>query len=66
MAKKQLKLSTNLRVVRLLDFIQSEYAGFHCSNLFLIRKNIVTEICFHIVMNTLLLSNMIFFIFNAY
>lgn len=65
MANKRLKLSTNQRIVRLLDFINSQYAGFRCSNLFLIRKNITIEICFHIAINTMLLSNMIFFIFNT-
>ena len=40
------RLSANLRIVRLLNFINSEQAGFHCASLFLIRKHI--KIPFHI------------------
>lgn len=62
-AKKNLKLSTSIKIERLLEFINSEYAGFRCGSVFLIRTDVTMELFFSIVINTILLYQMIFFLF---
>ena len=44
LANRRLKLSAGLRIVRILDFINSEHAGFRCAGLFLIRTDITMKV----------------------
>lgn len=44
LANKQLKFAASLRIVRTLDFINSEHAGIRCSSFFLIRKDIALHV----------------------
>ena len=44
MARRQIKLSTCLKIEQLLNFILSEHAGFRCASLFLVRKDITMEV----------------------
>lgn len=63
MAKKGFKLSTYIKFERILDFLDSKHAGFRCGSLFLVQKDITMELFFSIIMNTILLYSMVFFIF---
>ena len=44
MANKELKLASFIRTERLLEFINSEHAGFRCASLFLVRKDVTMEV----------------------
>ena len=63
-ANKNFKLSTSIKIERLLEFIGSEHAGFRCGSVFLIRTDITMEVFFSIIINTILLYSMIFFLFS--
>lgn len=63
MVKRQFKLSTLLKFERLLSFIESEHAGFRCGSLFLVQKDIILELFFSIIMNTILMYSMVYFLF---
>ena len=44
LANKQLKFATTIRIVRILNFINSEHAGFRCASFFLVRKEIALHV----------------------
>ena len=58
-ANKNIKSKTNVHIVRILDFINSDYCGFRCGSLFLVRKHFIIEvknlISFKVIYNIILL-----------
>lgn len=44
LANKQLKLPTTIRLVRILDFINSEHSGIRCGSFFLVRKEHILQV----------------------
>ena len=41
---KEIEATTNIRIGRTLEFINSENSGFRCASLFLVRKRLVVEV----------------------
>ena len=42
--RKELRKITTIRLLRIVNWINSDYSGFRCANLFLMRGGLIVEV----------------------